>query len=60
MKTKKDKDWQRYKQLQASVQQFSRKVETSYLHDVVSEDMKKNPKRFVTYVKSRRCASTHK
>ena len=36
------------------MQQSSRKAEKSYLHDVVSEDLKKNSKRFFTYVKSRK------
>ena len=53
-KSKKDKDWQRYKRLQRSTQQSSRMAEKSYMQDVVSEDMKTNPKRFFTYVKSRK------
>ena len=34
-----------YKQLQSPAQQSSRVAEKSFLHDVVSEDLKKNPKR---------------
>ena len=48
------RDWERFKRLQAEVQRSTRKVHRSYMQDVVSADLKEKPKRFWSYIKSRR------
>ena len=53
-KTGKEKHWKRYKDLQRSAQKASRQTEKTYLQKVVSEDLDKNPRRFWTYIKSRK------
>ena len=53
-KTRKERHWKRYKDLQRSAQKASRQTEKTYLQKVVSEDLDKNPRRFWTYIKSRK------
>ena len=53
-KTKSNKRWARYKKLQASVQRETRSTERSYMQEIVSGDLKQNPKRFYSYIKSKR------
>ena len=53
-KTKKHKDWNRYKKLQAATQRETRTTEKIYMEEVVSGDLKQNPKRFYSYIKSKR------
>ena len=53
-KTKKHKDGNRYRKLQAAVQRETRTTEKTYMEEVVSGDLKKNPKRFYSYIKSKR------
>ena len=48
------KDWRRYKSLKAELQRESRRAHSAYMEDIVSEDLQKNPKRFWSYVKSRK------
>ena len=48
------RDWVRFKRLQAEVQRSTRKAHRSYMQDVVSADLKEKPKRFWSYIKSRR------
>ena len=57
-KTSNSKTWERYKKLQTLVQQETRTAEKNYLHDVVSNNLKKSPKRFWSYIKSKRQEST--
>ena len=53
-KTEKHKDWNRYKKLQAAVQRETRTMEKTYMEEVVSGDLKQNPKPFYSYIKSKR------
>ena len=53
-KTKKHKEWNRYKKLQAATQRETRTTEKIYMEEVVSGDLKQNPKRFYSYIKSKR------
>ena len=53
-KTGKSKHWRRYKDLQRKAQTTSRQSERTYLQKVVSEDLDKNPRRFWSYIKSRK------
>ena len=53
-KTRKEKHWKRYKDLQRSAQKASRQTKKTYLQKVVSEDLDKTPRRFWNYIKSRK------
>lgn len=53
-KTGKQKDWKRYKTLQKETQSTTRSAEKNFLQDVISGNLKQDPKRFFTYVKSRK------
>ena len=53
-KTKKHKDWNHYKKLQAAVQRETRTTEKTYMEEVMSSDLKQNPKCFYSYIKSKR------
>ena len=53
-KRRKEKHWRRYKYLQRRAQNSSRQTERTYLQKVVSEDIDKNPRRFWSYIKSRK------
>ena len=53
-KTRKEKHWRRYKDLQRRAQNTSRQTEKTYLQKVVSEDLDKNPRRFWSYIKGRK------
>ena len=53
-KSGKPKEWERYQNIQAKFQKETRTAEKTYLHNVVSDDLKKNPKRFWTYIKSKK------
>ena len=53
-KTGKIKHWRRYMDLQRKAQTTSRQSERTYLRKVVSEDLDKNPRRFWSYIKSRK------
>ena len=48
------RDWERFKRVQAEVQRSTRKAHRSHMQDVVSADLKEKPKRFWSYIKSRR------
>ena len=50
-KSRKDKDWKRYKKLQKEVQSSTRRAEKDFLQNVISGDLKQDPKRFFFYVK---------
>ena len=52
-KTRKERHWKQYKDLQRNAQKASRQTEKTYLQKVESEDLDKNPRRFWTYIKSR-------
>ncbi|CAG2209800.1 unnamed protein product [Mytilus edulis] len=51
-------DWEKYKRLKANTQKETRKAHRKYIQDVVSNDFKENPKRFYTYVKSKKQESS--
>ncbi|CAG2244745.1 unnamed protein product [Mytilus edulis] len=51
-------DWEKYKKLKANTQKETRKAHRKYIQDVVSNDFKENPKRFYTYVKSKKQESS--
>ena len=53
-KTGKGKDWKGYKTLQKETQSTTRSAEKHFLQDVISGNLKQDPKRFFTYVKSRK------
>ena len=53
-KTGKGKDRKRYKTLQKETQSTTRSAEKHFLQDVISGNLKQDPKRFFTYVKSRK------
>ena len=53
-KTKKHKDGNRYRKLQVAVQRETRTSEKTYMEEVVSGDLKQNPKHFYSYIKSKR------
>ena len=48
------RDWERFKRLQAETQKSTRKAHRNYMEDVVSADFKENPKRFWSFIKSKR------
>ncbi|CAG2238216.1 unnamed protein product [Mytilus edulis] len=52
------KDWKRYKNIKAELQRESRRAHTKCMQDIVSEDLYKNPKRFWSYIKSRKQESS--
>ena len=52
------RDWERFKRLQAELQRSTRKAHRSYMQDVVSADLKENPKRFWSFIKSKRQEGT--
>ncbi|CAG2231578.1 unnamed protein product [Mytilus edulis] len=54
------KDWKRYKNIKAELQRESRQAHTKCMQDIVSEDLYKNPKRFWSYIKSRKQESSAK
>ena len=56
--THQKKDWDRYKNIQASAQKEIRYAHRQYMEDVVSSDMKQNPKQFWSFIKSKRQDST--
>ena len=53
-KTKKHKYWNRYKKLQAAALRETRTTEKIYMEEVESGDLKQKPKRFYSYIKSKR------
>ena len=53
-KTIKHTDLLRYKILQAAIQRETRTTEKTYMEEIVSGDLKQNPKRFYSYIKSKR------
>ena len=56
--TKQKKDWVRYKKIQTSAQKEIRHAHKKYMEDVVSSDMKQNPKQFWSFIKNKRQDST--
>lgn len=55
---KNTKDWKRYKFLKAKLQKESRIAHGKYMEDIISTDHKEQPKRFWSYIKSRKQEST--
>jgi len=53
-KTKKPKDRERYRKLKAQVQRTSRQAYSNYVHDIISPEQTENPKRFWSFIKSRK------
>ncbi|CAG2212295.1 unnamed protein product [Mytilus edulis] len=52
--TNSTKDWKRYKNIKAELQRESRRAHTKFMQNIVSDDLYKNPKRFWSYIKSRK------
>ncbi|CAG2211775.1 unnamed protein product [Mytilus edulis] len=50
----KTRDKKKYKFLKAQLQKEARQAHSNYMEDIVSNDLEKNPKRFWSYVKSRK------
>lgn len=50
----KPRDMRRYRAIKAELQRESRRTHNRYMEDIVSEDLQKNPKKFWSYVKSRK------
>ena len=53
-RTKHHKDWTRYKTLQAETQREVRRAHDACMDEVIGEDMRENPKRLWSYLKSRK------
>ncbi|MEW8548082.1 MAG: reverse transcriptase family protein, partial [Candidatus Thiodiazotropha sp.] len=56
--SRKKRDWDRFKSLQSSTQKEIRAAHKKYMEDVVSSDLKQNPKNFWSFIKSKRQDST--
>ncbi|CAG2220005.1 unnamed protein product [Mytilus edulis] len=56
--TNSTKDWKRYKNIKAELQRESRRAHTKFMQNIVSDDLYKNPKRFWSYIKSRKQESS--
>ncbi len=54
-KTKSEKDQKRYKSLKRASQKACKQAYSSYVHDIISPDLKGNPKKFYSYIKSKKC-----
>ncbi|CAG2217784.1 unnamed protein product [Mytilus edulis] len=50
----KTRDIKKYKFLKSQLQKEARQAHSNYMEDIVSDDLQKNPKRFWSYVKSRK------
>ena len=48
------RDWERFKGLQTEVQKSTRKAHRNYMENSVSADFKEYPKRFWSFIKSKR------
>ena len=53
-RAKKTKDWARYLRQQAEVQKLTQTSEKKYMEEVVGRDLKKDPKQFYSYIKSKK------
>jgi hypothetical protein len=53
-KTKKPKDRERYRKLKAQAQRTSRQAYGNYVHDIISPEQTENPKRFWSFIKSKK------
>ena len=54
-KSGKANDWARYKRLKRESQAQCRQVHDAYVANLLSDDPSNNPKRFYSYIKSKRC-----
>jgi len=53
-KTKKPKDRERYRKLKAQARGTSRQAYNNYVHDIISPEQTENPKRFWSFIKSKK------
>ena len=53
-RTKHNRDWARYKSLQAETQREVRRAHDTYMDEIIGGDMRENPKRLWSYLKSRK------
>jgi len=51
----KQEDFDKYKQCKKECQQECRKAHNTYISDMLDEDCKNNPKKFYSYIKSKKC-----
>jgi hypothetical protein len=51
-------DWKRYRNIKAQTQRELRSAYRKYMNDVISTDLKENPKRFWAAIKSKKQEST--
>ncbi|XP_072033236.1 uncharacterized protein [Amphiura filiformis] len=54
-KSNSPKDWSRYKLLKKTMQYSCRKTYDSFICDMICGEMSSNPKKFWSYIKSKRC-----
>lgn len=57
-KTKKAQDWSRYKHLKKSMQTDCRRTYNSFVNNMICGEMAENPKKFWSFIKSKRCDNT--
>ena len=50
----KERDWKRYRSLQKEAQASARSAEKQFFKDVISGNLKQDPKCFFSYIKSRK------
>lgn len=53
--SKNPKDWEHYKALKSKCQSECRKAHNNYIGNMLNDDINKNPKRFWSFIKSKRC-----
>ena len=56
-KSNKKKDWEKYHKLKKSTQAACKKAYNGYLNDVICTESNNNPKRFWSFIKSKKCES---
>ena len=53
--SRKNSDWERYKQLKKESQKECRKAYPAHVNDLVSDDQTGNPKKLYSFIKSKKC-----
>ena len=53
--TKNPQDFQRYRKLKTSCKKACRQAHTTYLHNIISQDLTESPKKFWSYIKGKNC-----
>ena len=53
--SRKNSDWERYKQLKREIQKECRKAYSAHVNGLVSDDQTGNPKKLYSFIKSKKC-----